>query len=510
MLFCAMPLTVAGCTPSAEAAAQEGVRAEQLLGAGKLNEARAAISAAIAKRDDLAQLHIIRGRIEVAMRAYDNAYLAYFNALSLDATNAEALQGVAQLGLQQGHFFEAEQAADRIVALQADQPDALLVKGLLSLLRSKPAEAIAFADRILASNAGNEGGTILKARALAVSGQVPAALALTEKAATTTGYTQGITRTLVELYRVQRNLPALVDMQARAIGLSPRDADLTLDYANTLYKIGRTAEARERLIGLLDDQRHNLKALDQAAMLWREYDSAPLDPAQLQAFAQSGSIEARMAAARYYIATRQFATATVLLQAILPNQSQAARALNALALERAGKSAEAKAIADAVLDTDATNADALLVKVAQALRANRIDAAIIDAQRVVRDNPKLEDGYRALAVAYAAQRRDPGIRRAFEDGIRKLPQNVDLHNDYADWLLTKDSGTRALSATRELARDTPASIRAWQLYGRICAATATAGCAADAAAGLARARTTYGIDQPPGTAPTRGLFGRLR
>src|SRR3546814_8215006 len=167
-----------GCTRSDAAAAADAARAQSLLEQRRVGEARLAIGEAIAARDDEPQYHILRGRIEMAADSVSGAYDAYSDAISLDPPNSGALQAVAQLGLQTGHFRVSLEATDAILSLSPDEPGALLMRGLHAVIRNRFAEADGYADRILARDPGNEGGVILKARIAVRKGAPRDALAV--------------------------------------------------------------------------------------------------------------------------------------------------------------------------------------------------------------------------------------------------------------------------------------------------------------------------------------------
>ncbi len=164
-------LLMSGCGRSDAAAARDAMRAQELLGERRFAEARMAIKEAIAERDDEPQYHILRGRIEYAVKAIPQAFDAYSNAMALDPSNMEALQAVSQLGLQTGNLRESLAATEAILSLEPDDPNALLVRGLHAIVRNRFDDAVGYADKILARDSANEGGAILKARALFRKGE---------------------------------------------------------------------------------------------------------------------------------------------------------------------------------------------------------------------------------------------------------------------------------------------------------------------------------------------------
>ena len=505
---------LAACSSSAEKAAQIGAEAQQLFDAKDMNGARTQIAAAISERDDMPELYILQGRIELASGNAANAFQAYSRALSLESTNPEALQAVSQLGLQTGHLREAEKAADTILTFNAAQPGALLVKGLVAFARRKHDTAIEYADQILAVQPENEGGLILKARSMAVSGDMAGALETLQTASESGRATEGIDLTILELYRSRANLPGMLATFERIIDSGsaaggPRIGDVKLDYANTLYKSGNAPKARQQLRDLVRQDPPDLKLLTSVTALWEEYDPAPLTEADMAYLSKEGTVAARLAIARYFLNGDRPGDARRVLQSISTGYWPEARALYARALFALGQQDEAAQIASAILAKDETNADALLVRSRSYMAKKDFVRSINDAQIVVRDNPEFADGYLALAQAYIAEGDSNGARRTLDQAAKLLPQNRDIFEFYGNFLLDNGATGRALAAMRKFARDTPASAQAWQLYAAICRRTGPGPCAQQASEGERIARSIYAIDLPPGSPPTRGLFGRL-
>ena len=505
---------LAACGSSVEKATESGARAQQLLDAQDYDGARKEIAKAISERDDIPELYILKGRIEFATGSASNAFQAYSRALSLESTNPEALQAVSQLGLQTGNLRDAEKAADTILTFNPTQPGALLVKGLVAFTRRKYDDAIDYADKVLAAQPDNEGGLILKARALALSDDTGRALEILQQAAKDGGNTQGIDLTLLELYRNKQDLQGMLATFKRITGTQPATGALQsdgvkTDYANTLYKSGNAEAARQLLRIVIRQDPPNQKLLADVTALWKEYDSSPLNQADVTYLAQDGTVAARIAVARYLLGNGEPETARRILQTISSGYWQDARALYARILYTLGQKDSATQIASAILQKDKTSTDALLVRSLSYLDKKDFIRAINDAQIVIRDNPQFPDGYLTLAQIYIAEGDTAGARLTLNQAAEKLPQNPGIFEAYSNFLLQNGETQRALAATRGFARSTPASISAWQLYAATCRRAGSGSCEREASAGEKAARTMYAIDLPPGTPPTRGLFGRL-
>ncbi len=506
-LACLALLLVAACGNSEKQAMRYGEAAQQQLEAGAIAAARLSIQRAIKEDDSIAQLHILRGRIEFSARSPAGAFDAYSDALSLDAMNVEALQGVAQFGLQTGHLREAQDAADRILALNPGDQNGLVTTGLLQVVQKRTAQAIQTADKILAADPGSEGGTILKARSLFIQGQNKEAMEVVAKARSISGPSEGLSMTLLELYRETGNSAGMLEEFAQLRKFRPKDLDLRLDEANLLYKLGQTGDARNLLYATAQSPQIYADQARKMAEIIREYDVAPFTDAQMGSLAAKAPSEMKNELARFYLDMGQPEKLDVLLSG---GSSIDSRALKARAAVAFNQNDQALAVANAVLEKDKTQCDAMLARSEAYLKQGKTEPAIIDAQSAQSQCPQILAGWMALARSYQARQSPTEVRRVFEQAIRKNPQNTYLSANFVGWLMSRNESGRALSVAQRLVRMAPALDSGWALYGKTCAAISGSGCEGEANAGLAAAKRILGRDLAPGEKPPNGLFGRLR
>ncbi|MBI0477221.1 hypothetical protein D9601_17880 [Sphingomonas sp. MA1305] len=501
--------TPVACTNRVEKAAALASQAQQLLDAGQPAQAYTLIGQSIRARDDQPDAYLLQGRIAMTLNRRDDAYRAFSNAMALDAANPEALNGVAQTGLSTGHLNEADSAADKILALDPNQTSALLVKGIICMVRNDLDGALTFSDRILKLNPREVGATILKARALALRGNRDAALAMVRERIGQVGETQELTLSLAELQRFGGSPADFLASLQRIRQLSPDNRNYRFDLVDTLYRMGRVADARVEAAALAAEP--NLSAAEAARLprLFYGYDQEGLTAAQIADVSTKASVDTRLALARYFIATGHAEAAIILLKPVATGWSSDIQALYARAVGAAGDTAAARTAVDAILKRDPNNGDALLLRASNALGRRDTSTAIVDYQRVIHDYPQWEEGYLGLARAYAASNKPGDVRRVFEDGRKALPQSLPLARAYTAVLLRMGDTDRALDVARRFAFDSPALGAAWTLYGQICAKSSDSDCRAEVASGTQQARTRYGLDPAPGTPPPVALIGRL-
>jgi len=497
------------CEDKVSKAADYAAVAEAQLGSGNLDEARKNIQRAIATRDDVAEYFILLGRIELQSQKLPSAFNAYSRALDLQADNLEVLQAIAELGLQTDRLAEAEEAADRILLLSPGSNRALLVKGFLAIEAGKLDEARKFATELLTQNQNDEGGVILMARLQALDGKFGDAIDAINKAILAIGETEALNATLLEVYRAQGNADGMAKTFPKIIAKSGRTSKYQLDYINLLFKLGKRPAALAEALEAIKASPNDRTTLASLTELFLEYERQPLSDAQRSAMAQSGTRALRITLARFYYDSAQFAEAETLLARLLEENVIEAQGLMARVALAQGKTKEADALLSSVLGNDPRSPDALLARSERSLSSGKIDEAIEDANIVVSDAPQDYGGYAALANAYLAKGSKIRARQVFERGMDALPQNDRLAARYEAFLRSIGDKERALSLYGDLAAAKPSSVQAWNLFARVCKEFGDEVCQMKVKRGLAVARTSFVIDEVPGTPRARGLFARI-
>lgn len=505
----AAALAAAGCSSSQDKAAREALTAQILMDGGDLPNARAAIIRSIAQRDDIADNHMLQARIEMGLRNPVGAFMSFSRALDLDAASAEALIGVAETGLQIGRVREASTAADKILAIDPASARALLVKGMIVLDEGRPPKALQYAEKILGNNASDEGGIVLKARATALMGDYNGALGVLNQAMATLGETDAMNVTAMEISRARGDAKGLISSFQKILAKAPDNGVLLVDYANTLYKTGNAAAARDLLENAIETQKDRESVLKSIVALWSEYDQTAPSNARVSALGESGSPAARMVIGRYLLTMGRPADAEVILRGFATPKAYEATALYGRILYALGQKDKATAIAADVLSEDEDNGDALILRAELALEKGKAIDAINDLQMVLRDDPLNGQAYALQARAYEARKQAWRSRQLFALGLDRNPQDHWLLSRYLEFLYRSGDNSQAMTAARKHAKATPGSIRAWKTYASVCERAANAACRAEASHGLQSAMSLYAIDQAPGTPKQRGLFGRL-
>jgi tetratricopeptide (TPR) repeat protein len=497
------------CSDRFDKAAELAAMAEAQFAGGNIEEARQNIQRAIIARDDVAAYFILLGRIELQSGKFPSAFNAYSRALDLQADNLEVLQAIAELGLQTDRLQEAEEAADRMLLLSPGSTRAMLVKGFLAIEANRLDDARRFADLIAAQDPTDEGGAILTARLQALDGDFAGGAATMLRTIAAVGDTEALNATLLEIYRAQGNAAGMRKAFPKVIAAAGKDSRYQLDFVNLLYKIGDIGAARNEAIRAIEAQPNDPVRHRALRQIFLEYDTAPLSDAQRDFFARSGTRATQLSLARFYLDSGQYEAARTMLARLAGEGAVEAQALSARIAVAQKQEKEADALVSLVLASDPRNPDALIARANRRLSQRKIDAAIEDANIVVSDAPQEYGGYAALANAYLAKGSRVRAQQVFERGIDFLPQSELLTGLYESFLRKADERVRIVSLYGELASAKPSSAGIWQKLSRVCREFDDRVCEAKAERGLAAAKQSFVIDEPPGTPRARGLFARI-
>ena len=506
----ALLLLPAACKGPTERADEFAQKASQLAEAGDRIGALTAIQQAIALRDDNAAYFMLQASIELRSNHPVEAFLAARRALELDAANVDALSLVSNIGMQVGQIDESYDAAIRLLALDPGSLIGLQSKGLYELFKSRYADAEATAQRLLQISPSDAAGIIIHARVLARTGKLEDALAFINDRLAQSTPSAALVITQINLYRSLGKGEEMAKSFETLDALAPnRSAALRLDEINLLYQLGRTADARARTTKLLAGGAPTVGDLATLQRLWWQYDPKPFDPQTLQAAKEWGDPAVLFAIGRYFLWQGEPQLADDAFFAFPEALRSPCFAIHRRALLQLGDAVGARALNDKVLGRDGENVDALLLRAQFEDRDGRRDRAIESVQRALNVDQTNPEIYVALAELNAKAGDKARAQQTFEDGLQQMPQDFLLIQRYTQFLHQSGNKSRAVSVSRAFARALPSSIKAWTIMAQQCAWAADAACAAEAAAGRTAAATRFRVDDPPGTAPDRGLLGKF-
>jgi predicted Zn-dependent protease len=319
-----------------------------------------------------------------------------------------------------------------------------------------------------------------------------------------TGNNSMVAGALLETARAEGDVAAMLEQFPLLIETIPESSELVLDEINTRYKSGDQAGARFAARDFIAKFGARADVMARLLDLWEEYDTDPLSRDDLAALAANGTIEARLAAARYYVDRGNLAAADAL---VANSPDPRAAGLRARLLIRRGDP-RGVAAAGRVVGADNTNCEALTAMAEWNVGQGKIDAAVLAAQVLATQCRDRIDGYVVLANAYQRANRPAAVERVSREGIEAHPLDPRLTGGFADWLLKRGRGQSAIAVARRLTTLAPSRESSWRLLASVCQRAGNRVCAGDAARSLAHAKTVYQLDPLPGARAPDPLFGR--
>jgi cellulose synthase operon protein C len=514
-LILATLLLVAGCSSANERANEQAQRAAQLFELNDVNGSRMAALEAVKERDDSSEIWMLLARIEMARNDYAEAYRAFSRALELDRTNAVALGAVAEIGYQVGQLDEADSAADQLLLLLPESDSALLIKGLVALDQDRKDDAKTYAERLLAANPSSGTGLSLLARILSNSGNTAEAKAKLNAALATDRPDPTVLWTLVAILQNDGDVAGTDTALTRLRGLAGKQSEFTFKHAFLLYKSGQLDRANEAIFQMLEFAEKAPDNERRIEQMWLDFGPTVLTPNLIERVRTSQLQAAKLLLARHALVHGQMATADLLLRSVDRSKLKAwqvnlASGLEAQVASATDREANAKVLAEALLERDPRNSDALLVLGKIAMKSGEIDSATASFQNVIADNPMNRAGRIALAGLYASTNQKVLARKTWEQAIQDMPDDPELALAYVAYLRSVGDSDRQRRLALDHVAQNPGSPRALFVLQSVCASGSPSWCPPALANARARSGRFLLEDSEPTPMGSRGLFSSIK
>ena len=436
--------SLSACDSSVEEAAQAGSLAASALEAGDYRSAREAAQQAVASRDDVSQYWLILGQSQLQLQEFQSAFDAFQRAHELDRANPEPLRTLAELSVMMKRHDDAEDYMNQLLALNPQDPRALIAKGLLILDKGDHQGATRIADGIIKQDPRFVGALALKAKALDASGKRQQGAEILENALRVHGQSQPLLEGLLEIYQRSGDAAGEQRTYARLLAMMPQNSDLQLDYARMFYRRGERVPAFEAILRLHRANPDDPRISGRIANLWLELGTVPAGLREIRMLSES-SPAAKVAMARYAAETRWPEEAVRLLEPLVPDEPTAGgagtAALYAEALLKVGRAKEAASLAERVLALDSSSPRALAVRTQVALDGRRLNDALAAGFLLTSEYPRVPQ-YRALLARVHIARRELNLAsQVLREASRDFPKSDAVLQAYV--ALLERQGSRA-------------------------------------------------------------------
>jgi tetratricopeptide (TPR) repeat protein len=396
---------------------------------------------------------------------------------NFDAAEAELVALLKQnpndgpLQLAAGQFYEthglgdeAERVYHDVIAKHKTAPPGLSARDRVAAIRvrqGKVAEAQPLIDEVLAKNPRDNDALVLRATLALASGHTADAITDLRAVLRDQPDSAPLLRTLARSH-AQNNEPDLARENYRhAVEADPRNADVKIEFAQYLNRLGDNAQARPLLEAVLKDEPNNVAALEALFGVLGAVGDAKA----------AGDVAHRIVVARpdnalgYYLEglshenAHDLAAARASYEKALEKEPRGSEPLGGLArvLLAAGQRDAVKQRLESVIAAYPDHAVALNMLAELSLSERAFDRAQELAERANRADARWWIPYRTKALALLAKGASADAKQAYEDGLKASGNAPPLGVDLAALYERESQPERAIEVYERLHASNPGS-----------------------------------------------------
>jgi tetratricopeptide (TPR) repeat protein len=382
--------------------------------------------------------------------------ISAFQEVALQDPNNRAVQlKLGQYALMNSDAAQASDRADKLIALDSNQPDGHTMKGAALLMMGKLPEAEAEARAALALKPHDEDATIVLASQRARQKKFDEAEAIIKEALDANPKSVPLLGFKLKLLADQKRKTEVEQVLRQLIELDPTNPGHVVLLASELTAVGRLPEARDefrRAIAVNKDSQPLLAAYADFLEKHVGTDQA-IDEAKQLAGQYKGNALYSFLLARLYIKANRLDEADALLKKLVEDLERSSDKLDAqvelarITLLRGDQQGALDQLAT-ILKSDSKNQSALTLRAGIRLKDGKFDESIADARAILSDSPTSTAALAILAKAYTATHEEELAIGALRNLARVLPTNVEVHKQLAGLLVMRapDEALKALDA----------------------------------------------------------------
>jgi tetratricopeptide (TPR) repeat protein len=373
------------------------------------------------------QEHVRRGAAFLEQKKYQEAIVEFRTALQLDPKLADARLKLSDAYLGVGDGTKAVNEIVRAADLKPDDAKTQLLAGQWLLQAQQFEDASARADRVLAKDSKNAEALILKGNALAGLGDLNTALTNYEEALTSGPGNDGgyIGIGTVELARGRQSYAETAFQSAAKA--NPKSAAARLALANLYWSTGKM-EAAEKELKAAHDLEPASPIVNRAlGVLYMGTKRLPEAEPYLLAFANAeGSTIGKLTLANYYVTLKRNGDARRVLEgaAAAPDGYAEATARLAAIDVLEGKKDEARAKIEKVLSTSPKHINSLVLKARLLAQEQKYEPALAVLDSAQNAEPNAPGVYILAGTIYSTLNRLENAIGAYESVLRSNAKNA--------------------------------------------------------------------------------------
>ncbi len=372
----------------------------------------------------------------------------YLAVIEADPKHKEALAKMGQIYLLSRNSDEAQKLADKLLAMDATDPEGLTLQAGLKALKQDVAGAVADVKTALEKHPGHVNASALLASLYLQTGKPDESIETLKKVLEKEPGNVTVKTILARVYaQLGKNQEAretftdIIKQEPQVLGHRLRFAQFTLGQKD----LDTTEETLRKAVDELKDDTKQLTAAKLSLIEFlaknRSGDKA-IESLEGMVKAEPDNDELRNALGKVYEAANQLDKAKGIYQGIIDGeedqkspQALAAKTRLAVVTGRAGDRAGAKTLIEEVLKDNPRDKDALVLRGTLTIDEGDAASAIADFRAALKNDPSAIDLNRLLARAHLVNKEPQlaidTLRKALEANPQDITMRADLANIYS-------------------------------------------------------------------------------
>ncbi|MSR15855.1 MAG: tetratricopeptide repeat protein [Gammaproteobacteria bacterium] len=400
---------------------------------------------------------------------------SYLAVIEADPINKEALSKMGQIYLLSRNVEEAKKLADKLIALDAKDPDGLTLQASIKAINKDVDGALADARAALDAKPGHLNASALLASLYLQTGKSDESIATLKAALEASPNNSTVQAILARVYAQLGKHEEAAELFAAIVKQEPKVLGHRLRLAQ--YHLARKdldkteAALKEAVAEITADPKEATTAKLAYIEFLGQHRGADQAITTLEKMlaADKTNVDLRAALGKVYEVANKPEKARAIYQSIVDRaedkkgpQALSAKTRIAVVAARQGDKGEAKKVVAEVLQDNPRDRDALVLRATLALDAGDPAAAIADYRAALKDDANSPETNRLLAKAHIANKEPALAIDTLKKAADANPQDITIRGDLANLYSTQKDLDSAKAQLDEILKVDPANVPTYE------------------------------------------------